>query len=155
MSNPFWDFSLVHYAIEGVSPACLSLQDDYGLDVNVLLYAAWWGAQGLLLDEAHLAILEAEVAPWREQVVRPLRGLRRQWRQLPAAAELRDGIAELELLSERKQQDLMYALATASGDALRGPDSIHANLCLVARSGCAGETGWEEAVNRLAELIRA
>ena len=40
LDNPFWQFSLDAYQRDGVQPACLSLQDDWGLDVNVLLYAA-------------------------------------------------------------------------------------------------------------------
>ena len=33
----FWDFSVGTYRRPGVADACLSLQDRYGLDVNVLL----------------------------------------------------------------------------------------------------------------------
>jgi len=40
----FWDFSVRTYRTEGVPAAGLSLQNDYGADVNMLLYCAWIGA---------------------------------------------------------------------------------------------------------------
>ena len=44
-----WDFSLRVYRAPGVSDWCLALQDGHGADVNILLWAAWLGAAGLLL----------------------------------------------------------------------------------------------------------
>jgi len=39
--NPFWDFSLAVYRRPGVAAACLRLQDEAGVDVNLLLYFCW------------------------------------------------------------------------------------------------------------------
>ena len=35
-SSPFWTFSLGYYRGAGVSEACLELQDNCGIDVNVV-----------------------------------------------------------------------------------------------------------------------
>lgn len=76
--NPFWDFSLKVYGKDGTAPACLALQDSKGLDVNLLLFCCWAGAQGHLLAAEEIERLMAAVKPWRSEVVEPLRKLRRQ-----------------------------------------------------------------------------
>ena len=43
------------------------LQDTFGLDVNLLLYAAWLAHMDRRLSGEHLAGLEAEIVDWREQ----------------------------------------------------------------------------------------
>ena len=44
-TNPFWTFSLGYYRGAGVSEACLELQDDCGVDVNVVLFLLWQATQ--------------------------------------------------------------------------------------------------------------
>ena len=44
MAERFWDFSVRTYGVPGVSQACLALQDERGVDVNMLLYCIWIGA---------------------------------------------------------------------------------------------------------------
>ena len=64
------DFALALYAREGVPPACLALQEATGLDVNILLFAAWRGA--VLRREvsaADIAAARARVAEWHSVVV--------------------------------------------------------------------------------------
>lgn len=108
MDNPFWDFSLVSYGQQGMPQACLALQDELGLDVNTLLYAAWLASMDQQLTQQHLQGLEDRVGPWRERVVRPLRALRRELRDYSPAAGVREQIKQLELDSERQQQDEMW-----------------------------------------------
>lgn len=152
MENPFWEYSLAVYARGGVADALLALQDEFGLDVNMLLYAAWLAARGLRLDAAHLSPLEARVAPWREQVVRPLRQLRRQWRDYPEAGALRDLLKGLELQAEQSQQALMWDHFCAAAPLPEAPGALWHNLRLVAAAGDPGP-GWGEAA--LEPLSRA
>ena len=63
------------YAAPEVSAACLRLQDEYGVDVVLLLWALWRGATGRGPKPALEA--EALVGPWRDAVVQPLRSVRR------------------------------------------------------------------------------
>ena len=74
---PFWSFSLDLYARPGVAPACLALQDRFGCDVNILLFALWAARCGKALARADFDALDAAVAPWRGGVVEPIRALRR------------------------------------------------------------------------------
>jgi len=119
----FWDFSLRVYAREGVAGACLTLQEQLQVDVNLLLYCCWLGHSGTVLDSARLARALAFSQPWAQQVVRPLRGARRWMKAQPDSAKhdadteyqsLRDAIKRVELQAERFQQHALAALTAAS-----------------------------------------
>ena len=109
MSNPLWEFSLQLYARPGVAAACIAAQDRFAADVNLLLYAAWLAQQGLELNRQQWQALAASVAEWRRRVIQPLRALRRDWQDLPAAAALREQVKMLELAAEQSQQAQMLA----------------------------------------------
>ncbi|NKB57241.1 MAG: TIGR02444 family protein [Alphaproteobacteria bacterium] len=119
--NPFWDFSLSVYALDGVSEACLRLQDQHGVDVNLLLYCCWVAQDACLtLAEADMAKVIGRVSEWKAHVVIPLRAARRALKGEtdgigPAAREaLRDQVKQAELEAERLQQDALF-------DALKLP----------------------------------
>ena len=44
LDTPLWAFSLAVYGGDGVAEECLDLQERLGLDVNILLFAAFLGA---------------------------------------------------------------------------------------------------------------
>lgn len=102
-----WDFVLALYRSEGVGPACLQLQESIGLDVNILLTGAWLGCRGVHLAASDIGSLNADVASWQGEVVRPLRALRERMKQAsyPApevlARNLRETIKGAELEAER------------------------------------------------------
>jgi uncharacterized protein (TIGR02444 family) len=153
MSNPFWEYSKAHYARDGVARACLSLQDEHGLDVNMLLYAAWLASEGRRADRGHIEALSRDVGPWRERVIEPLRSLRRQWRDYGPVSPLRDRLKDLELEAERVQQDRMLAFYRASPPPHCDTADVETNLCLVAESTLPGPDGWGPAVRRLSRLL--
>ncbi|NUB09775.1 TIGR02444 family protein [Azospirillum sp. Vi22] len=108
--NPLWDFSLAVYGRPGVPAACLDLQDRLGQDVNLLLFTAWAGmACNADLPAEELARIDSAVAPWRDEVVRPLRAVRRRAKGEDDALYKRLKAAELE--AERVQQDRLFALS--------------------------------------------
>ena len=113
--SPFWVFSLSVYRKNAFSAACLSLQDARGLDVNFLLFALFAGSRGYPLSIADFARVERRVAPWRQNVVHPLRRVRRRLKQqtdLPhkAVESLRRAVLAQEIESERQQQRMMEAV---------------------------------------------
>jgi len=78
MSQPFWNFSLAVYGASAVQDECLSLQDQFGLDVNLVLFCAFVGAvHGVALTCGDVAAARQEVAQWHDDIVRPLRAARR------------------------------------------------------------------------------
>jgi uncharacterized protein (TIGR02444 family) len=114
-TEAFWRFSLESYDRPAVAALCLALQDRAGRDVNILLLALYAGAVlGRKLGAEDFVALEAAVAPWRDQVTRPLRAARRglkAWAEDAEAAELRRSVQAAELESERlAQQRLVAAL---------------------------------------------
>lgn len=137
-SNPFWDFSLAVYARPDVAPCCLALQDRHGVDVNILLWAAWCGLQGLALsaDAIMAARVEPGLAAWREEVVRPLRRMRREL--LPPQGAVADQLAaqlgRAELEAERLEQDGLFRFTLTHLQCplpelpMREPNILRANL---------------------------
>ncbi len=114
-TNHFWRFSLDFYRRDGVEEACLTLQDNLGLDVNIVLYAAWLASQGRTASVADFEEVDLLVAPWREKVIRPLRRIRR-WLKEPgpdapagSVPEYRAGIKTAELEAEKIAQDMIFA----------------------------------------------
>jgi uncharacterized protein (TIGR02444 family) len=153
MSNPFWDYSLASYSLHGVANSCLALQDTCGLDVNLLLYAAWLAHMDQCLSDEHLAVVEAEIVDWREQVIKPMRALRRQLQDYTRAAGVREEIQALELRAEQQQQDLMFACFQRTGDLSRAPRPLRKNLVLVAQFASPQDAGWELTIDRLVTLF--
>jgi uncharacterized protein (TIGR02444 family) len=114
--TPFWRFSLGFYALPGVAPACLDLQDEAGVDVNLLMYLLWSAARCRALAADEVRALDAKLAGWRDTAVVPLRTLRRALKAAAplvasdAAERFRTRIKAVELEAERLQQEAMYAL---------------------------------------------
>jgi uncharacterized protein (TIGR02444 family) len=80
-------FALAVYARDGVSSACLLLQNRADLDVNLLLFAAYVGAvRELRVTDATLTTARQRVQDWHREVVRPLRSIRRRLKTGPSPA---------------------------------------------------------------------
>jgi uncharacterized protein (TIGR02444 family) len=114
--SPFWRFSLGYYRKRGVADACIALQDEYGVDVNLLLFLLWLASIERRLTPDELGTIAEEVRGWQAGVIAPLRDLRRKLKHEaplvePGSAELfRTKIKGLELEAERLQQQAMYEL---------------------------------------------
>ncbi|MDH0288843.1 TIGR02444 family protein [Pseudomonas sp. GD04087] len=136
MSDDVWSYALKLYARPGVEAVCLALQED-GTDVCLLLGAAWLGSAGAAFSEPRMNELKVIAMNWRDEVIVPLRSLRRNWRDAANRdadlAALRERLKRLELdaekvLLERLQdaaknwprgeaEDLVRWLDAAAGDA--------------------------------------
>jgi uncharacterized protein (TIGR02444 family) len=132
--SPFWRFSLQFYRLPKVADACIALQEEAGVDVNLLLFLLWHARQRRSLSIADVTALEAQVAPWRDLTVIPLRSVRRALKSPPAlvappvAEAFRNRIKAVELEAERLQQEAMYALAPLGTAASDAGAAAHANV---------------------------
>src|SRR5262249_21580143 len=122
MSSPFWDFSVAVYGADGVEGECLALQDQFGVDVNLLLFCAFIGAvRGIALTADDIASARQEAGEWHKDIVGPLRAARRRLKTIElhdpdaakAAAKLRTHVKASELESERIEQALLERWAGA------------------------------------------
>lgn len=115
--NPFWQFSLRIYRKPGVPTACLTLQNSFGVDVNLLLFWIWSGLDaGIAASDVLLAKAEHEVAAWRTNVVKPLREVRSWLKHQPLISDatcvrLRDSVKREELSAEQIQQAMLFRLS--------------------------------------------
>lgn len=124
MKNDLWDFALNFYQQPGVEASCLLLQEQFGLSINRIIYAAWCGCSGseLLIDDA----LE-KANRWQQGITHPLRAIRYKVRveksedaaldacyQALRKAELACEQVELALLYQQHQQDSPHSVQAGS-----------------------------------------
>ena len=150
-NHPFWNYSLWLYAQPGVSDVCLRLQDEHGLDVNLVLFCIWSGLKGpgqLTQDELGMAI--ARGGQWQTDVVEPIRTIRRTLKQDPLGADkdllkyFRPRAQALELDGEHVEQLILASLVPVnrgeqSRSAAEGNLQRYLNSCAI----CEGNQALE------------
>lgn len=107
-----WRWSLLFYP--DVKNTCLAWQDQYGLNVNLLLLLLYLQRQQLLCSSEQIELLHQSLTA-QQQFTLPLRQLRRR---LPAslneqaAQQMKQALLQAELCSEQlEQQQLLATLA--------------------------------------------
>ncbi|NKB38437.1 MAG: TIGR02444 family protein [Gammaproteobacteria bacterium] len=119
MSESFWDFSIRTYSCEQVPEACLTLQNNYGVDVNILLFTLWYGhTRGPIAEPLFREVLDFS-GSWSAQVVVPLRGVR-TWLKTDGCEDsrmhkedcqmYREKVKKLELAGEKIQQEVLQSM---------------------------------------------
>lgn len=155
LDGRLWRFATRVYGRPGVAQACLALQQRFDADVNLLLFAAWLGAErGTPLTEALARRAQRRVDAWHEDIVRPLRAVRQRMKNGPTPAPcgateaLRDALKAVEIGSERIELAVLETLApeAAPHDAGIDPEAIargnlRAVLALSARDDLLAEAG--------------
>ncbi len=106
--NPLWQYSLTVYRQPGVEALLVKLQDNHQADVNLLLCCAWLGSEGQVLSTEDLQSLLDVSSLWRQQCVKPLRGVRRFLKGRPGNEAFREQVKTLEIEAEQRQQALIY-----------------------------------------------
>jgi uncharacterized protein (TIGR02444 family) len=154
-TTPFWRFSLNFYRQAGVSDACIALQDDCGVDVNLLLYLFWLASDGRQLTAEEVANLDGKVRSWRELTIIPIRDTRRKLKGAATLVEpsrqeaFRNKVKAIELDAERLQQEALYEI-TKSGPLGRPAASLAAARANVGAYGRAmGKDFPQQAVDVL------
>ena len=159
--TPFWRFSLNFYRQAGVAEACIALQDDCGVDVNLMLFLFWLAASGRQLSIDNVKELDEAVRGWRELTIIPVRNVRRALKGAPTLVEtgrqeaFRTKIKGLELDAERLQQEALYARSRSlpRGSEAAAPAAARANLA--AYEGVLGTSFAKAAVDRLLSAFAA
>ncbi|MBI3702368.1 MAG: TIGR02444 family protein [Rhizobiales bacterium] len=129
LDTPLWAFALAVYGSDGVADDCLDLQERLGLDVNILLFAAFLGTvEGVGLEVSDIAAASAEVAHWQAEIVRPLRHVRRTLKPMRAEG-LRAQVKAAELEAEKIEMAMLWQWSRAElAGRQRADDVLAANL---------------------------
>lgn len=111
LDGSHWTFSLEVYASPGVSEACILLQDEAAVDVNVLLVSLYTAkVKGYAIPVDLIETADKAIAEWRNEVVVPLRKMRRALKAAHHPAQTSDGrafrgeIKKVELAAEQIEQ---------------------------------------------------
>lgn len=118
-ADRFRHFSSAFYGRPGVEHALLTLQDEHGLEVNLVLFCLFAAAQGYpAFDEEAFGVFGRIAGRWSQEAVSPLRRARRGLKtMLPdeAVADLREKVKALELEAEFAMQDALEAALREKG----------------------------------------
>jgi uncharacterized protein (TIGR02444 family) len=120
-----WDWTLRAYGRPGVPEACLRLQDQFGQNTDLLLWAVW----AETADPALLARAAEATRRWEAVALAPLREVRRALKAPAPPVEdaqregLREDVKAAELRAERV---LLETLAGLSGDDRGGAHALAA-----------------------------
>jgi len=136
VSTPIWDFVLKYYGRKGVSEALIGLQDNQGIDVNMLLFLAWMAARGKCLAADDVKFVSTTSHAWQRSVVVPIRTVRRLLKEnaplvpAEAAAAFRKKVQAIELEGEQLQLNAMAALVDRlkAADAASPEDAARRNI---------------------------
>ena len=153
-NHSFWRFSLAFYEVERVQEICLRLQDEAGLDVNRLLFACWLGALGRRAVPEHP--LWQRVAAWQQDIIQPLRQLRRaQPKEREAQLRLRRLMQEVELKAEQCEQWWLFQACEEVSQArlLATPQVTWDNLLDMALAAPGLQLPQAELLELLRELV--
>ncbi len=134
MDDDLWSFALRFYDDAETQEHCLRLQDEFGGDVPVALCLLWHAARGRVTEADAIRALDAAVAPWREEVVRPLRALRRKLKtealNPDAAAQegFRSQVKKVELSAEKVQLKTLEAATLPGRDGVAPAEAARETL---------------------------
>ncbi len=148
-ARSLWDFAVRLYGEPGVGEACLALQDGFGVDVPLMLWAAWLGEGA---GPAAIRAGDRAVGPWRARAVRPVRALRRHLRHSVAGLddaareEWRGSVKRLEIEAERVALGILAGIGRRRGR----PDLAAFARAFGLEPGCPRLKLVEEAARRLA-----
>ena len=118
------------------------MQEALGADVNLLLFCAWMGSRGIGLSADDISVAGGAVGRWHDDVIRPLRSVRRYVKTLTRAdlENFRSRVKGIELEAEQVEQALLFNIAQrfSAAAARAGRNSVADNVARYIRMRSAG-----------------
>ncbi len=132
---PFWDFAIDVYSRQGVSAACINLQDRHTLDVNILLLGMWMGQSGRpVIDHDTLIKALGVSRRWNKEIVCGIRSVRLALKDefSPISNKncevLRKNLLNLEIDGEHLEQIALASTITSAPNSQLEP-SLKLAIC--------------------------
>ncbi len=116
------------YPLAGVEPILLRLQDEYGLDVLLLLVACWLAGRGQPVEGTDWTSICAEQRPAHQRVIMHLRAARKAVAEHDRDTELYAMIKACEQAAEWQQLERLGVFCEGMGVVLSDPVSPDAQL---------------------------
>jgi uncharacterized protein (TIGR02444 family) len=135
--SPLWRFSLELYRAPGFSDACIRLQDEVGLDVNIIFFLLWNASLKKQFSADDVRATDHAVAAWREIAVIPIRNIRRALKDAPVlpdpgvVEDYRTKIKAIELEAERLEHQALsdfFQEAAPGAPAASAVEAARANI---------------------------
>ena len=141
LKGAFWSWSLERYEREGAAALLLRLQDDFNLNVNILMWCCWYAEHHGVAPAGIMNEAVRSEEKFNTKVTARLRAARRWLKKAGNGAEkdceeLRALIKEAELRAEKIEQARLEALAPAQKEPSQPPrplDAAKANLAAYGR----------------------
>ncbi len=125
LDNALWQYACQVYSQVGVEAALLNLQDEHGVDINVILQALWLAYEGI---EWTLACIPDDYYKWVKEQVIPIRTMRRRlktdWVGLHGEGyeDFRQQVKKLELKAEQYALAMLFVQSEAKTNRFREKD---------------------------------
>jgi len=137
-THPFWEFSLTVYAENVVKLACLALQEQRGMNINIILFACWLAKTGRgRLHKSDYIHIATSLDHWHIGITQNLRQMRRTVSKTPALKPLKQTILTDELAAEHIEQLILInnfsRLATLKRAGLQKATDAVASLTTYAK----------------------
>ena len=122
LDNPLWQYACQVYSLERVEAALLSLQDEHGADINLILQALWLACEGI---EWTPACIPDDYDKWVKEQVMPIRTMRRglkvDWVKLrgESCEDFRQQVKKLELKAEQYALAMLFVQSEAKTNRFR------------------------------------
>lgn len=158
---PIWDFVLGYYRQQGVSEGAITLQDQLGLDVNMVLFLMWLAGSKRVLSEADIKKTIDAAKGWQHQVVVPIRGVRRLLKEnaplveQEAALAYRKKVQALEIEGEQLQLLAMGKLSEGMSTTTEATAADAARKNLAGLSAAYGKPFPQAAVDGFVNALKA
>ena len=112
MTADFWTWSLSTYRHRDVQETTIKLQDDFDLNVNIILWCCWCASAYQELPEFALRKAIEETSKWTNSITAPIRGARRASKeQVKDNRALYEALKNVELMAEEVEQKALEEIA--------------------------------------------
>lgn len=162
-NSEFWNFSTQTWMLPDIEKVCLDLQNEFDVNVNILLYCCWIGNKKLSINDDDLQMLLDTTQPW-QTIIKPLRDSRKMMKQslLAMPSEMVDqtlnNINEMVLNTEHMEQlALEKTLNLANVSPCSSQSSIECSLTNLVTylSSIEKISSTENLMPQLSELLNA